>query len=368
VHATWVGRPLWLDRTSLDPDDPAPRIRGPTPAGVDAELRGIMGIFDFIKGEFIHVIEWTDDSADTLVFRFPVRDHAIKMGAQLTVREGQAAVFVNEGQLADVFTPGRYELTTANLPILTKLNSWSMGFESPFKAEVYFVDTTLFTDQKWGTQNPVTLRDAEIGPVRVRAFGTYAYRVTDPARFMQEVVGTDGRFTTADIQGQLRSHVISSFTDTLGEAKVPVLDLAAHYKELGGTLLAGMQADFDTYGLGLAAFLIENISLPPEVAEMLDKRTSMGILGDMGKFAQFQAAQAMEAAAKNPGGGASEGIGLGAGLAMGQAMASAMGGANAPAPANDLGARLARLKGLLDGGLIDQADFDRRKAEILAEI
>ena len=200
-----------------------------------------MGLFDFIRGEFIDVIEWTDDSHDTIVFRFPVRDHAIKMGAQLTVREGQAAVFVNEGQLADVFTPGRYELSTANLPILTKLNSWMMGFESPFKAEVYFVDTTLCTDQKWGTQNPITLRDPEIGPVRVRAFGSYAYRVTDPARFMQEVVGTDGRYTTDDIRGQLRSHVISAFTDALGSVKVPVLDLAAQYKELGASLLAAMK-------------------------------------------------------------------------------------------------------------------------------
>lgn len=328
-----------------------------------------MGIFDYIKGEIINVIEWVDDSSDTLVFRFPVRDYAVKMGAQLTVREGQAAVFVNEGQLADVFTPGRYELSTANMPILTKLNSWAMGFESPFKAEVYFVDTTLFTDQKWGTQNPITLRDPEIGPVRVRAFGSYAYRITDPAKFMQEVVGTDRHFTTDDIRGQLRSHIVSSFTDALGEAKIPVLDLASQYKELGGTLQEGMQSDFDGYGLGLVAFLIENISLPPKVAEMLDKRSSMGILGDMGKFAQFQAAQAMEQAAMNPGGGAASGMGLGAGLAMGQAMAAAMGGAQQVAhPTNDLASRLGQLKSLLDGGLIDQGDFDRRKAELLAEI
>ena len=327
-----------------------------------------MGLFDFIRGEFIDVIEWTDDSHDTIVFRFPVRDHAIKMGAQLTVREGQAAVFVNEGQLADVFTPGRYELSTANLPILTKLNSWTMGFESPFKAEVYFVDTTLFTDQKWGTQNPITLRDPEIGPVRVRAFGSYAYRVTDPARFMQEVVGTDGRYTTDDIRGQLRSHVISAFTDALGSAKVPVLDLAAQYKELSASLLAAMKGDFDTYGLGLEVFLIENISLPPEVAEILDKRSSMGILGDLGKFTQFQAAQAMEKAAANPGGGAGDALGLGAGLAMGQAMVGAMGQAQTGGGAKDLGTRLAKLKSLLDQGLIEQADFDKRKAELLAEI
>ena len=328
-----------------------------------------MGLFDFLKGEFIDVIEWTDDSHNTLVFRFPVRDYAIKMGAQLTVREGQAAVFINEGQLADVFTPGRYELNTANLPILTKLNSWSMGFESPFKAEVYFVDTTLFTDQKWGTQNPITLRDPEIGPVRVRAFGSYAYRVTDPARLIQEIVGTGGRFTTEDIRGQLRSHVISSFTDALGESQLPVLDLASKYNELSSGLGTSMNEAFDSYGLGLEVFLIENISLPPEVAAMLDKRSSMGIIGDMGKFAQFQAAQAMEKAASNPGGGAADGMGLGAGLAMGQAMAAAMGGqVQRENPGDDLGARLGKLKSLLNQGLIEQADFDKRKAEILSEV
>ena len=337
-----------------------------------------MGLFDFIKGELINVIEWTDDSRNTLVWRFPVQDNAIKMGAQLTVREGQAAVFINEGQLAYVFTPGRYELTTANMPILTKLKSWSYGFESPFKAEVYFISTTQVTDQKWGTQNPIMLRDPEFGPVRVRAFGSYNFRITDPGKFMQEIVGTDGHFTTDDITRQLRSHVVSSFTDHLGEAKVPVLDLAANYKELGAKIGETMQPDFDGYGLGLTAFLIENISLPPKVEEMLDKRTSMGILGDMGKYTQFQAAEAMEAAAKNPGSGAGDAMGIGAGLAMGQAMASAMAGATAApaaapaAPAapsgNDLVARLGKLKTLLDAGLISQDDFDAKKAEILASI
>ena len=339
-----------------------------------------MGLFDFIKGELINVIEWTDDTRNTLVWRFPVDENAIKMGAQLTVREGQAAVFINEGQLADVFTPGRYELTTANMPVLTKLKSWKYGFDSPFKAEVYFVNTTQVTDQKWGTQNPIMLRDAEFGPVRVRAFGSYNFRVLDPAKFIQEIVGTDGHFTTQDITKQLRSHVVSSFTDSLGEAKVPVLDLAANYRELGATIGEAMQPDFDKYGLGLTALLIENISLPPKVEEMLDKRTSMGILGDMGKYTQFQAAEAMEAAAKNPGSGAGDAMGIGAGLAMGQVMASAMAGgmaqpaqaAPAPAPAapagDDLVARLGKLKGLMDAGLISQTDFDAKKAEILSEI
>jgi len=332
-----------------------------------------MGILDFLKGEFIEVIEWTESNRDTLVYRFPVRDHQIKMGAQLTVREGQAAVFINEGALADVFEPGRYELTTSNMPIMTKLQSWKHGFESPFKAEVYFVNTRQFTDCKWGTQNPVMMRDTDLGMVRVRAFGSYSYRVSDPAKFMQEIVGTDGHFTTDEINGQLRSHVVTAFTDSLGEAKIPVLDLAANYKELGATIGDSMSGELGGYGLALTTFLIENISLPKAVEEMLDKRTSMGVLGDMGKYTQFQAANALEAAAKNPGGGAGDGMAMGAGLAMGQAMASAMSGSQQPAapaapPADDLVARLAKLKTLLDAGLITEDDFNNRKLEIISEI
>ncbi len=336
-----------------------------------------MGLFDFIKGEIIDVIEWTSDSRSTLVYRFPTNEHAIKMGAQLTVREGQAAVFINEGALADVFTPGRYELETSNLPILTKLQSWKHGFNSPFKAEVYFVSTTQTTDRKWGTQNPIPMRDPEIGPVRMRAFGSYGFKVSDPAKFIQEIVGTDGHFSVHEIDSQLRSHVVSSFTDALGESRVPVLDLAAQYRELGGTMLDVMANDFTGYGLDLTTFVIENISMPPEVEKMLDKRASMGVLGDMGKYTQFQAAQALEAAAKNPGGGAGDAMGMGAGIAMGQAMMSAMGGATAApaapaAPAasggDDMVARLTKLKGLLDAGVISQEDFDAKKAEILAAL
>ncbi len=336
-----------------------------------------MGLFDFIKGEVIDVIEWTSDSRSTLVYRFPTKDHAIKMGAQLTVREGQAAVFINEGALADVFGPGRHELETSNLPILTKLQSWKHGFNSPFKAEVYFVSTTQTTDRKWGTQNPIPMRDPEIGPVRVRAFGSYGFKVSDPAKFIQEIVGTDGHFSVHEIDSQLRSQVVSSFTDALGESKVPVLDLAAKYRELGETMRAAMADDFTGYGLDLTAFIIENISLPPEVEKMLDKRASMGVLGDMGKYTQFQAAQALEAAANNPGGGAGDAMGMGAGIAMGQAMMNAMGGATAAAAApaapgagggDDMVARLTKLKSLLDAGVISQEDFDAKKAEILAAI
>ncbi len=340
-----------------------------------------MGILDFIKGELLEVIEYKGDSSGPLVWRFPDKDAAIKMGAQLTVREGQAAVFINEGQLADVFEPGRHELQTANMPLLTKLMSWKHGFNSPFKVDVYFVKTTKVTDQKWGTPNPIMLRDADFGPVRVRAFGAYEYRVNDPGRFLIDVTGTDGSYSADDIAGQIRAHVLTAFTDALGEAKVPVLDLAANYKELGGTIGEGMGDELAEYGLELTKFLISNISLPPEVEKMLDKRTSMGILGDMGKYTQFQAANAMETAAANPGSGAGDAMGLGAGLAMGQVMAQAVSGATAApqqaapaaaAPAapsgDDLVSRLGKLKGLLDAGLITQDDFDAKKAEILSSI
>lgn len=282
-----------------------------------------MGIWDFIKSELIEVIEWLDDSGDTLVWRFPDQDHEIKMGAKLTVREGQAAVFINEGQIADVFTPGLYTLNTQNMPVMTTLRSWRHGFESPFKAEVYFVSTRNFLDMKWGTQNPIMMRDADFGVVRLRAFGTYGIRVADAGAFMKEVVGTDGHFTTDEIEGQLRSILVSSFTAMLGQAKIAALDLAANYRSLGDSSRQDMDGQFQRYGLSLTQFVIENISVPPEVEKMLDTRAQMGIVGDMGRFTQFQTAQAIPAAAQ-AGGGAGDFMGMGAGIAMGQQMAGAM--------------------------------------------
>ena len=257
-----------------------------------------MGIWDFIKSELIEVIEWLDDSGDTLVWRFPDQDHEIKMGAKLTVREGQAVVFINEGQIADVFTPGLYTLNTQNMPVMTTLRSWRHGFESPFKAEVYFVSVRNFLDMKWGTQNPIMMRDPDFGVVRLRAFGTYGIRVSDPGAFMKEVVGTDGHFTTDEIEGQLRSILVSSFTGMLGQAQVAALDLAANYRSLGASSREDMDAQFQRYGLSLTQFVIENISVPPEVEKMLDTRSQMGIVGDMGRFTQFQTAQAIPAAAQ----------------------------------------------------------------------
>jgi len=292
-----------------------------------------MGLFDKIKGEFIDVIEWTDSSGDTLVYRFERHGNEIKTGARLTVRESQAAVFIDEGQLADIFTPGMYTLETANLPILSTLKGWKHGFQSPFKAEVYFVSTKLYTDQKWGTKNPITMRDPEFGPVRVRAFGTYAIRVTDPGTFVKEIVGTDGRFSTGEVSEQIRNILVSRFSDALAESGIPVLDMAANLDELGGTLLGRVTGDLTGYGLELKTLLVENVSLPPAVEEALDKRTSMGVIGDLSKYTQYQAATAIGDAAKNPGGGgaAAAGIGAGLGFAMAGQMGQALGGQTRPA-------------------------------------
>lgn len=290
-----------------------------------------MGIWDFVKSELIDVIEWLDDTGDTLVWRFPDQDHEIKMGAKLTVREGQAAVFVNEGQIADVFQPGLYSLSTQNMPVMTTLRSWKYGFESPFKAEVYFISTRNFLDLKWGTKNPVMMRDTDFGVVRLRAFGTYGIRVTEPAVFIKEVVGTDGQFTTGEIEGQLRSMIISAFTDMLGKSKIAALDLAAKYRDIGDTAREFMAPEFQDYGISLTRFIIENISVPPEVEKMIDTRSQMGVVGDMGKYTQFQTASAITDAAQS-GGGAGDFMGMGAGIAMGQqmagAMASSLGGQN----------------------------------------
>ncbi|MGD2046135.1 MAG: SPFH domain-containing protein [Gemmatimonadota bacterium] len=297
-----------------------------------------MGLFDKIKGEFIDVIEWTDDSANTLVYRFQRHGNEIKNGAQLTVREGQAAVFVDEGELADVFMPGMYTLETSNLPILSTLKGWKHGFESPFKAEVYFVNTRQYTDQKWGTKNPVTMRDPEFGPVRTRAFGTYAFRVTNPGTFIKEIVGTDGHFTTPEITDQIRNVLVARFSDAMAESGIPVLDMAANYDELGVKLGDRVKTDMESYGLELKTLLVENISLPPAVEEALDKRTSMGVIGDMGKYMQYQAGTAIGDAAKNPDGGglAAGGMGAGLGMAManqiGQAMNQPQQGGQAAAP------------------------------------
>jgi membrane protease subunit (stomatin/prohibitin family) len=283
-----------------------------------------MGILDFLSGQFIDVIHWTDNTRDTMVWRFEREGHEIKYGAKLTVREGQAAVFVHEGQLADVFTPGLYMLETNNMPILTSLNHWDHGFRSPFKSEIYFVNTTRFGDLKWGTKNPIMMRDPEFGPTRLRAFGTYAVKVSDPARFLSEIVGTDGEFTMDEISFQIRNIIVQSFSRIIAGSGIPVLDMAANTRDLGKLVATEISKIVAEYGLSIPEFYIENISLPPAVEEALDKRTSAGLAGDLGRFTQYSAAEAMTAAAKNPsgGGGIGAGLGMGMGMAMAQNLAS----------------------------------------------
>ena len=275
-----------------------------------------MSFWGKLFGEFVDVIEWTDSSSDTMVYRFERYGNEIKYGAMLTVRESQTAILVSEGRVADFYEPGLYQLETRNMPILTTLESWPHGFKSPFKAEVYFFNMRRFTDLKWGTKNPIMLRDKEFGPLRLRAFGTYSVRIKEPLAFIKEIVGTGGHFRTDDISSQLRNLIVSRFSDIIGESGIPALDLAANYDELGTYITERIAPEFSEYGLEVLQLLVENISLPPEVEKALDKRTSMGIIGDLHRYTQFQAAEAMASAAQNPSGGASEGIGMGMGFAV----------------------------------------------------
>ena len=291
-----------------------------------------MALFNKIKqkafGEFIDIIEWTDDTSDTMIWRFPRYNSEIKNGAQLTVRETQVAVLVNEGQFADVFQPGRYELTTNNMPILTTLKGWKYGFNSPFKVDVYFVNTKQFLNQRWGTANPIMMRDPEFGPIRLRAFGSYNFRVQeDPIPFIKNVAGTSGEFTTEGISEQLRNFVITKFTDYLGESKIAALDLAANMNEFSQELTIGLKDDFAEYGIELTRFLVENVSLPEAVEEALDRRTSMGVIGNMTAYTQMQFADSLKDSANNPSGGgnlAGDAMGAGIGLAMAGQMAGQM--------------------------------------------
>lgn len=288
-----------------------------------------MPIFDFLVGQFIDVIHWTDDTRDTMVWRFEREGHEIKYGAKLTVREGQSAVFVHEGQLADVFTPGLYMLETNNMPIMTSLQHWDHGFKSPFKSEIYFVNTTRFNDLKWGTKNPIMMRDPEFGPVRIRAFGTYTIRVTDPALFMTEIVGTDGEFTTDEISYQTRNIIVQEFSKAIAKSGIPVLDMAANTGEVGKLIADAIAPTIAAYGITVPEFYIENISLPPAVEKALDDRTSRGIAGNLDDHMKWKAAEAMGA-----GGAAGDAMGMGMGAAMGLQMAGQMmgGGQQAQQP------------------------------------
>ena len=292
-----------------------------------------MGLMDYLKTQFLEIIQWEDDSRDTLSFRYPDMDKEIKRGAQLIVRESQVAQFIYLGQFGDTFGPGKWTLTTDNIPILSTLKGWKYGLESPFKADVYFVNTRLFTGNKWGTANPIMMRDQDFGVVRVRAYGTYDFHVIDPKLFLKEVAGTDDHFRLDEFADTMRSRIVSVFSDALASAKVPVLDVAARYQDLGEALLPLINpAVTAKYGLEISSFIVENVSVPAEVEQAIDKRSSMAAVGNLNDYVKFQMAEGM--AKGEAAGTASSAAQLGAGLAMGQQMAQAFGaGQTSPAGA-----------------------------------
>jgi membrane protease subunit (stomatin/prohibitin family) len=286
----------------------------------------------FFSKQFIDVIHWTEPADGILAYRYPMEDMEIQNGGQLTVRDSQAAVFVNQGQIADVFGPGLYTLSTNTLPILTYLQNWDKAFKSPFKSDVYFFSTRLQVNQKWGTATPITIRDKEFGAVRMRAYGIYAYRIADPKVFYQKVSGTRPAYMVSDLDGQLRNSIIGQMTDMFGNSSVDFLDMASHQSQLGQNMLLGLRPMFADLGLLLDSFTLENISMPEELQKLLDQRIGMNMVGDMGRYTQFQVAQSLPIAAANEGGGlAGAGVGLGAGMLMAQQMM------NAPKPAAPAG-------------------------------
>jgi membrane protease subunit (stomatin/prohibitin family) len=302
-----------------------------------------MSLRDFISKQWIDVIDWTEPEDGILAYRYPMQDREIQNGGKLTVRDSQLAVFVNEGKVADAFAPGLYTLNTNTLPILTYLKNWDKKFQSPFKSDVYFFSTRIQTDQHWGTQNPITIRDKEFGAIRLRGFGIYSYHLADAKTFYSKISGTRDLYHVADLEGQLRNTIIAKMTDAFAASQVPFLDMAANQGALAEKISEQLKPAFTDYGLSLDSFVVENLSLPEELQKVLDQRISMNVLGDMGKFTQYQVAQAIPIAAANEGGGAvGVGAGLGAGVAMGQAMMDAIkqssssnpgGGGAAPAAA-----------------------------------
>jgi membrane protease subunit (stomatin/prohibitin family) len=292
-----------------------------------------MGLMDFVKKQFIDILQWTEDGDDVLAWRFPTADKEIQQGAQLIVRETQAAVFVHEGVAADVFGPGRHVIRTQNIPLLTDLAHWDKLFESPFKSDVYFFSTRLRLNQTWGTASPITMRDAEFGAVQVRAYGIYSYRISVPRTFFQRVSGTRESYLVGDLEGQLRGTLVTTLSDHFAESRVPFLDMAANQVELAAAVQAKARPLLADLGLSLESFQIQNISLPDELAKRLDERIGMGIVGNLPAYTQFQTARSIPIAAAEGGGAAGAGVGVGAGIAMGQAMTQAVSQGVAPASA-----------------------------------
>ena len=347
-----------------------------------------MSLGSFIKKQFIDILQWNEDTDGVLAWRFPMQDFEIQYGGSLTVRESQVAVFVNEGKIADVFGPGLYKLTTQTLPVLTYLKNWDKLFESPFKSDVYFFSTRIQTGRKWGTPQPITLRDKDFGMVRLRAFGMYSYRISDARKFFTELSGTRETYTRDDVEEQLRGILIATMATSLGASPVPFLDMAANQTLMAQQVKGGLAEAFEKYGLGLDEFNVASINLPEELQQAIDKRIAIGMAGDLNKYTQYQVANAIPLAAQNEGGIAGIGAGLAAGVGIGQTFMSAMRGdqfaaAPAAAPATvptaapaapaapvaeSAEARLEKLKGLLDKGFISPTDYDAAKAEVLKQL
>ncbi len=331
-----------------------------------------MGLFDFVKKQFIDVIQWTESESGVLVYRYPMEDMEIQNGAQLIVRDTQMAMFANEGKVADVFEPGTHALTTKTLPILTYLQNWDKFFESPFKSDVYFFSLREQLDQKWGTPEPITIRDKEFGVVRLRGNGVYSYRLADLKTFWTNISGTMDAYRTSDLEGQLRSIVLTSISTFLGQSDVAFIDMAANQTDFSAKLKDVVAAEFKKMGLELTSFFVQSLSLPEQLQEHLDRVSSMRMVGDLNKYTQFQTADAISTAAANPSGVAGAGAGLGAGIAMGQAMMSHMvsgGSVNATSSNQDDAIQmLEKLGELLKKGVLTQAEFDSKKAELLGKI
>lgn len=326
-----------------------------------------MGILDFFKKQFIDVIEWSESENGVLAYRYPMQDQEIQNGARLTVSDTQLALFVNEGEIADLFEPGMHTLLTQNLPILTSLKNWDKLFQSPFKSDIYFFSTREQIDQRWGTQNPIVIRDKDFGPIRLRAHGTYSYRIKNPQIFFRKISGTREQYTARELEGQLRSLIITSLASFFGGTQVSFVDMAANQTKFSETLKEVLSQPLAEYGLKLESFYVQSISLPEELQSQLDKVASMKIVGDLRQYAQFQAADSISTAAANEGGAAGAGASMGAGLAIGQAMSSAMSGASASS-GEDPVVMIGKLHDLLTKGVISQAEFDAKKAELLRKI
>ncbi len=329
-----------------------------------------MALFDFIKKQFIDVIDWTESQDGILAYRFPMQDREIQNGAKLTVRESQLAMFVNEGRIADIFNPGLYKLNTSTLPILTYLNNWDKFFQSPFKSDVYFFSAREQIDQKWGTPTPITLRDKEFGLVRIRAYGIYSYKIADPKVFYQKISGSRDQYTATELSGQLHSTVVAELGSFFGSSGVSFVDMAANQVAFSDKLKEFLNTRFTEYGLNLQSFFVQSVSLPQELQDHFDKLVSMNMVGDLQRYAKFQSAESISIAAANEGGLAGTGAGLGAGMAIGQTMAASLGGVagNARPAETDAAQALEKIFDLFKKGVISQAEFDSKKAELLMKI